>query len=62
VALVGFHVPSVMAFGRVMAENAGILIQPATMLGGDDQHMRVGFGRTGFGKALTQFERYLGEK
>jgi hypothetical protein len=59
VALVGMNVPSVTAFSTQMAEEAGVLIHPATTLGYDDQHMRMGFGRAAFGIALEKFEEYL---
>lgn len=59
VSLVKMNVPSVTAFATQMAEEAGVLIHPATTLGGDDQHMRMGFGRAAFGEALKQFEAYL---
>ena len=60
-ALVGMNVPSVTDFGVIMAEEAGVLIHPAMTLGGDDQHMRMGFGRAGFAEALVKFEAYLQE-
>lgn len=59
VALVGMNVPSVEAYSTQLAEEAGVLIQPATTLGYDDQHMRMGFGRSEFGVALEKFEAYL---
>jgi len=59
VALVGMNVPSVMDFAVQLVEKAGVLILPATTLGSDDQHMRMGFGRTAFGEALERFEEYL---
>jgi aspartate/methionine/tyrosine aminotransferase len=59
VALVGMHVPSVTDFATQLAEKAGVLILPATTLGSDDGHMRMGFGRAGFGEALEKFEAYL---
>ena len=59
VALVGMNVPSVTDFSAKMAEEAGVLIHPAVTLGGDDQHMRMGFGREGFAEALAKFEEYL---
>jgi len=59
VALVGMNVPSVTDFAVQLAEIAGVLILPATTLGSDDQHMRMGFGRAGFGEALEKFEEYL---
>jgi aspartate/methionine/tyrosine aminotransferase len=59
VALVGMNVPSVTDFATQLAEKAGVLIHPATTLGSDDQHMRMGFGRAAFGEALEKFEAYL---
>ena len=59
VALVGMNVPSVMNFATQLAEKAGVLILPATTLGSDDQHIRMGFGRAAFGEALEKFEVYL---
>jgi len=59
VALVGMHVPSVTAYATELAATAGVLIHPAVTLGFDDQHMRMGFGRKRFGKALQEFEKYL---
>jgi aspartate/methionine/tyrosine aminotransferase len=58
-ALVGMNVPSVMEFATQLAEKAGVLIHPAVTLGSDDQHMRMGFGRSGFREALDRFEIYL---
>ena len=58
-ALVGMNVPSVSAYAAQLATEANVLIHPATTLGGDDHHMRMGFGRSGFGAALEQFEQYL---
>jgi aspartate/methionine/tyrosine aminotransferase len=58
-ALVGMHVPSVEAYAEKMAREAGVLIQPATTLGWDDQHFRMGLGRAAFGVALEKFEEYL---
>ncbi len=58
-ALVGVNVPSVKDFAAQLAEEAGVLILPAATLGSDDQHMRMGFGRAGFGEALEKFEAYL---
>jgi len=58
-ALVGFNVPSVSALSEQLAKDEGILIQSARMLGGDDQHMRIGLGRDSFGEALGKFEDWL---
>jgi hypothetical protein len=52
-------VSSVTAYAEKLAAEAGVLIHPATTLGYDDQHMRMGFGRAGFGEALEHFEAYL---
>jgi aspartate/methionine/tyrosine aminotransferase len=57
--LVGMNVNSVSEFATRLAREAGILIHPANTLGYDDHHMRMGFGRSGFCKALTRFEEYL---
>ena len=59
VALVGMNVPSITDFAAELAEKAGVLILPATTLGANDQHMRMGFGRAAFGEALEKFETYL---
>ena len=59
-ALVGFDVPSVDKLSEQLAREEGVLIQSAAMLGGDDQHMRIGFGREGFETALGRFEDWLG--
>jgi aspartate/methionine/tyrosine aminotransferase len=58
-ALVGFDVPSVTTLAHRLAEQEGVLIQSAAMLGGDDRHMRIGLGRDGFGVALERFEAWL---
>jgi len=59
IALVRMNVPSVTDFAIHLAEKAGVLILPATTLGSDDQHMRMGFGRAAFGEALNRFEATL---
>ena len=58
-ALIGMNVPSVMAYATQLAKEAGVLIQPAVTMGADDQHLRMGFGRSAFGEALEKFEAYL---
>ena len=58
-ALVKMNVPSVTEFATRLAAEAGVLIHPATTLGSDDQHMRIGLGRAGFSVALAKFEAYL---
>lgn len=59
VALVSYNVPSVKAVADRLVEEAGVLIQPAGMLGSDDHHVRMGFGRAKFGEALEHFEEWL---
>jgi aspartate/methionine/tyrosine aminotransferase len=61
-SLVRVNVPSVTELGARLAEEAGVLIHPATTLGGSDQHMRIGLGRAAFPAALAQFETYLQQK
>jgi aspartate/methionine/tyrosine aminotransferase len=56
---VGYHVPSVQALSKKLAEEEGILIHPARILGSDDHHMRIGLGREGFAEALQKFEQWL---
>ena len=58
-ALVGYNVPSVRAVSEKLAQEEGILIQPADMLGSDDQHMRIGLGRDSFADVLARFEDWL---
>jgi len=58
-ALVGWNVPSVEAVSHELARSEGILVQSAQMLGGDDRHMRMGFGRDAFPEALSRFEDWL---
>ncbi len=61
-ALVGYDVPSVQAVSTRLAEEEGILIHPARILGSDDHHMRIGLGRDSFAEALEHFERWLNKK
>ena len=58
-ALIPWKIPSVNAVAEELARNEGILIHPATTLGTDDQHMRMGFGRMVFPEALRRFEHWL---
>ncbi len=61
-ALVEMHVPSVEVFAEKMAQEAGVLIQPATTLGWDDHAFRMGLGRAGYGVALQKFEEYINKE
>jgi aspartate/methionine/tyrosine aminotransferase len=49
----------VQALSKKLAEEEGILIHPARILGSDDHHMRIGLGREGFAEALQKFEQWL---
>ncbi|MFC1720138.1 aminotransferase class I/II-fold pyridoxal phosphate-dependent enzyme [Pseudomonadota bacterium] len=58
-ALVGYDVPSVSAVSERLAQEEGVLIQSACMLGAGDQHMRIGLGRDNFAVGLGKFEDWL---
>lgn len=58
-ALVRFHVNSVNQITERLATEAGVLIQSGQTLGSDDQHMRVGFGRSAFATAIGKFDNWL---
>jgi len=58
VGLVGVNVPSVSLLSKELIK-AGVLIQPAGMLGMDDKHIRMGFGRLDFEVGLAKFEEWL---
>jgi aspartate/methionine/tyrosine aminotransferase len=59
VALVGLHQPSAEAYCHCLARKAGVLLLPSTCLGYGDGHVRMGFGRENFGRALAQYEMFL---
>jgi aspartate/methionine/tyrosine aminotransferase len=59
VALVGLRDGSAEGFCRRLVSEQGVILLPSTSLGFGDGHVRFGFGRTGFGSALEQLERYL---
>ena len=54
-----FHVNSVNQITERLATEAGVLIQSGQTLGSDDQHMRVGFGRSAFATAIGKFDNWL---
>ena len=58
-ALVRMNISSVTEFATQLAKEFGVLIHPAVTLGSDDQHLRMGFGRSGFEEALGRFDEYL---
>lgn len=58
-ALVEFRIDSVSALSEHLAREESVLIQSASMLGSDDQHMRIGLGREDFPQALAHFEAWL---
>jgi len=60
VALVGLRgVVSATAYCHALAREAGVLLLPGPYLGAGDDCVRFGFGRLGFGEALTRYEEYL---
>ncbi len=61
VALVGVDVPSATDYCHALARDAGIVLLPGPCLGHDDHHVRFGFGRKSFPRALAALERYLDE-
>lgn len=58
-ALVKMNIASLTEFANNLADDVGLLIHPATTLGTDDQHMRIGLGRQSFAAALQVFDDYL---
>jgi aspartate/methionine/tyrosine aminotransferase len=59
VALVGIDVTSATSYCHHLAQEAGVLLLPATFMGSDDQHVRFGFGRRSFPSALSHYDAYL---
>jgi aspartate/methionine/tyrosine aminotransferase len=59
VALVGIDVTSATSYCHHLAQDAGVLLLPATFMGSDDQHVRFGFGRRSFPSALSHYDAYL---
>ena len=58
-ALVQIKGVPVSDLAHKMAEEAGILIQPAEMLGAGPDFFRIGLGRATFPRALEEFERFI---
>jgi aspartate/methionine/tyrosine aminotransferase len=59
VALVGIDVPSAASYCHKLARDAGVLLLPSKFMGYDDRHVRFGFGRRSFSRALDQYDNYL---
>ena len=59
VALVGIDVPSAASYCHNLAKNAGVLLLPSSFMGYDDHHVRFGFGRRSFSRALEHYNEYL---
>ena len=59
VALVGLRSGSARAFCQRLINEQGVLLLPSGGLGFGDGHVRFGFGRLAFPKALEQLDRYL---
>ncbi len=62
VALVGLHTASAEVYCHRLAHEAGVLLLPSSCLGYGDGHVRMGFGRENFGRALAQYETFLGNE
>lgn len=62
VALVGIDVTSATSYCHQLAQEAGVLLLPATFLGANDQHVRFGFGRRSFPTALNHYDDYLEQR
>jgi aspartate/methionine/tyrosine aminotransferase len=59
VALAGLHNRSAREFCARLVARQGVLLLPSTGLGFGDGHVRFGFGRLSFPKALAQLDHYL---
>ncbi len=59
VALVGIDVPSAATYCHNLAKDAGVLLLPSSFMGFDDHHVRFGFGRRSFSRALEHYNGYL---
>ncbi len=59
VALVGINVPSATEYCHRLAKEAGVVLLPGPCLGHDDKHVRFGFGRKSFAKALQHYDETL---
>jgi len=59
VALVGLNAPSATEYCHHLAQAAGVLLLPSAFMGYEDRYVRFGFGRKGFGTALSHYEAFL---
>jgi aspartate/methionine/tyrosine aminotransferase len=59
VALAGLRSGSAQEFCKKLVDEQGVLLLPSTGLGFGDGHVRFGFGRRSFPRALEQLDRYL---
>jgi aspartate/methionine/tyrosine aminotransferase len=62
VAYVGLRGGGAAAFCDRLVRAAGVLLLPGEGLGGDDRHVRFGFGRRSFAAGLERLERYLAQQ
>jgi aspartate/methionine/tyrosine aminotransferase len=62
VALVGLRDGSADHFCQRLVSEQGVILLPSTSLGFGDGYVRFGFGRTSFGAALEQLDRYLARR
>ena len=61
IALVGLNRPSATDYCHQLARDAGVLLLPSSCLGYGDKHVRMGFGRANFSRALAHYEEFLAE-
>ena len=59
IALIGLNQPSATAYCHWLAKEAGVLLLPSSCLGYGDRHVRMGFGRENFSRALAHYEAFL---
>lgn len=59
VSLAEIRVASATEYCHALARDAGVLLLPSSFMGYDDHHVRFGFGRKSFGKALDQYDSWL---
>jgi aspartate/methionine/tyrosine aminotransferase len=59
IALVGLNRPSAAEYCHQLAREAGVLLLPSSCMGYGDNHVRMGFGRVDFERALAHYEQFL---
>ncbi len=59
VGLVEIAVPDALSYCHTLAQEAGVVLLPASFMGMEKAAVRMGFGRTSFPTALAAYENYL---